>query len=564
MTTTTQKYQESVSQLTGKGSPWEIQERIINEQGYRAYTNAPSSLADLINEGRKHGSNEFIVYGDERITFDDFFSRVDRVASSLINHHQLQAGDTVAIAMRNYPEWMISFAAISLAGAIVVPINSWGKREELMHAITNADSKLVFCDAERFELISDDLSTANIGAVVAKIDRVPNHAHTFESLLAQPAQQTFDQPTTTDPESPTIIMYTSGTTGFPKGAVSNHRNVCQSIFNFEMLAIAAAMTDPEPIGKMLERGFPPKVLLGIPLFHVAGCYSVFLLSLRAGRPIVMMPKWDRNKALKDIQDERITMISAAPTMLLELLEAPEWDNYDTSSLFGIGVGGAAAPARLTETIYRQLPDSFPGTGYGMTESNACGFSASGAIFAQHPLSSGLSSPLIDTKILNSEGHIVKAGEVGEIYLKSPTIMAGYHNNPDATAETLIDGWLKSGDVGYMDEEGRIFITDRIKDMIIRGGENIYSVEVESAALTHSTILEAAVFGIPHDTLGEEVALAVYIADINSLTKDQIQAHISEKLAKFKVPSVVYLSDTPLPKNATQKILKNQLKAKYAV
>ncbi|MCY4043887.1 MAG: class I adenylate-forming enzyme family protein [Cellvibrionales bacterium] len=552
-------FQQSVAQLTGSEAPWAIDTKTVNHIDYRFYKNAPTTLMALINEGRKHGENEFIIYEGERISFDEFFKRADTLSIALTKKFAITSGDTVAIAMRNYPEWMISFVAIAQTGATVVPLNSWGKSAELVHALKDSGAKVAFMDQARFDLVAGALDDLGTTAIIAKPEA--QSSNSVDELIAEfsadlTESTTFDDKAGTDDLA--IMMYTSGTTGLPKGTLSTHQNVCQSIFNFELLAIATAMTDSEPVGKMLERGFPPKVLLSVPLFHVAGAYSVFLLSLRAGRPIVMMHKWDKIKALEYIQNERCTMMSAVPTMLMELLECKEWNDYDTSSMFGFGAGGSVQPARLPKTIYQKLPDSYPGTGYGMTESNACGFAATGAIFAQYPTSTGIASPILDCKILDNQGNECPQGEPGEIYLKSPTIAKGYNNQPEATKETFIDGWLKTGDIGYLNDDGYLFITDRIKDMIIRGGENIYSVEVEAAALTHEQILEAAAFGLPHDTLGEELALAVYV-EANALSEEAIQQHIASQLAGFKVPSRVFIESQPLPKNATQKILKNKIK-----
>jgi acyl-CoA synthetase (AMP-forming)/AMP-acid ligase II len=323
------------------------------------------------------------------------------------------------------------------------------------------------------------------------------------------------------------------------------------------------MSDFEPIGKMLERGFPPKVLLAVPLFHVSGCHSVFFLSLRGGRPIVMMYKWEKVAALKLIEQERITMISAVPTMLVDLLEASEWADFDTTSMFGFGAGGAAQPPGLSDKIYAKLPDSFPGTGYGMTETNASGFAMSGAAYKANPASTGQITPIVDVAILDDQGEQVKQGEHGEIRLKTPTAVSGYWGNEAASKEAFDNGWVITGDIGYQDKDGFLYITDRIKDMVIRGGENIASLEVEGAALTHNDVQECAVFGLPHDKLGEEVAIALVLKNGVTMSEADLQAHIGAQVAKFKIPSKVFFESSPLPRNATLKVLKKPLKEKYA-
>lgn len=557
----TTKFFDSVSQLTQAEAPWEIVAETINAVDYQIYKNAPTSLATLLDEGRKHGDNEFLVYQDERITFNTFFAQVDKLAALLQTEFNIQKGDTVAIAMRNYPEWMISFAAIVYSGAIVVPINSWSTADDLHYALNDAAVKIAFLDQQRFDLLQTKTHDLNANFIVAKGENNHPNAIGFTDLLSK-ATVASPQPIESHPEDTAIIMYTSGTTGHPKGVVSSHRNVSQSVFNYEMLAIATAMSDSEPVGKMLERGFPPKVLLSVPLFHVAGCYSVFLLSLRGGRPIVMMYKWDKIAALSLIEKERITMISAVPSMIMEMLDSPEWANFDTQSMFGFGTGGAAQPPRLAELVYEKMPDSYPGTGYGMTESNACGFAATGGIYAVAPKSTGLKMPIVNIKILDEQGKAVSSGEAGEIWLQSPTVAKGYLNNPEATASTFIDGWLKTGDVGYLDASGYLFITDRVKDMIIRGGENIYSSEIEAAALHHSDILEAAAFGMDDEVLGEEVALAVTIKPSAELTEQELSEFLKNRLAHFKLPRFIFIRHEPLPKNVALKVVKATLKEQY--
>ena len=551
----------NTEQLTAVDAQWEMVQRTIDGVDYRLYKDAPANLKELINAGRVHGDKEFLIYEDERITFDEYFRQVDAIAYQLQNEYNIVKGDRVAIAMRNYPEWMIAFSAVVLSGAVVVPLNSWGQAAELEYALIDCDAKLAFFDQQRYNHVADKLGALGVTAVVAKADGNIDHAIDFAALVAAGAGKTAED-TAMDAEDMAMIMYTSGTTGHPKGAVSCHRNVCQTIYNFEFGATCSAMTDLDPIMKMLERGFDSKVLLALPLFHVSGCYSVLLLSLRAGRSIVVMHKWDKIKALQTIEAERVTILSAVPTMLMEVLEAPEWDDYNTESMFSFGAGGAAQPPRLAEEIYAKLPDGFPGTGYGMTESNACGFAATGGVYAYKPDSTGCIAPIVDARIVDENGNELAVGERGEVHLKSPTVVKGYCNKPEATEESFVDGWLITGDVGYLDDEGFLFITDRIKDMIIRGGENIYSVEVEGAILSHKGIEEAAAFGVPHEKLGEELAIALVLKPGVELTEADVQAHIAEQLAKYKVPAHVYF-EAEMPKNAAQKIMKKPLKEKYS-
>lgn len=558
---TSDTVKNNYAQLTGVGAPWELDQETINGIDYKCYKNAPKNLVELLDAGRAHGDNEFLVYKDERISFNEFFARVDGLAQQLQSHYNVGKGHRVALSMRNYPEWMIGFAAVVYAGGTIVPLNSWGKRDELMYGLNDSGAEILLCDEQRYDYIADDLANINVKAIVARAKGPLNNEATRFADLVEAGYGKKPKDFALQSDDIAMIMYTSGTTGNPKGAVSQHRNICQAIYNFEAAAIASAMSDPEPIGKMLERGYPPKVLLAVPLFHVSGCHSVFLLSLRAGRPIVIMYKWGVKEALELIENERITMISAVPAMLIGMLDSPEWSKHDTTSLFGFGAGGAAQPPGLGKKIDSKLPDSFPGTGYGLTETNASGFAVTGAAYRAQPTTAGLATPVVEVKIINEAGESLPQGEHGEICLKSPGNIQGYWNKPQATEETIQDGWVHTGDIGFLDENGFLFITDRIKDMVIRGGENIYSVEVESAILDHPSVLDAAAFGLPDDKLGEELAIAIVLKEGQTLSEEQVQAHIGETLAAFKVPRFVYFEDE-LPKNATMKVLKKQLRAKY--
>jgi long-chain acyl-CoA synthetase len=553
----------SYKQLTAAGAPWELEQKIINGIPYRLYKNAPKTVKELLDAGRQYAEKEFLFYQAERWTFARYFRQADQIAELLYHAYGIRKGDRVAIAMRNYPEWMLAFAAISNLGAVVVCLNSWWQREELAYGITDAGVKVLFCDQRRYDYVADLLPELGVKAIVARpaATLAPDRAMNMTELVASTGAGRLPA-VEVDGEDPAMIMYTSGTTGDPKGALSNQRNVCQATYNFELAAIGAAMTDPESVARMLQKGFEPKVLLGVPLFHVSGCHAVFLLSLRAGRPIVVMHKWDVEEALRLVEAEKITVVSAVPTMLVEMLESPLWDKYDTSPLFGFGAGGAAQPSRLPELIRRKLPDAFPGTGYGTTETNAGGFSSTGPAYSAKPLSAGVLAPIMEVKFCDDEGREVPPGEPGEIWLRGPTVVQGYWNKPRATAETFRDGWVFTGDIGYLDDEGYLFVTDRVKDVVIRGGENIYSAEVEAVISGLPEVLEVAAFGIPHDTLGEELAVVVRTREGADLTAEAIRQHVAGKLAAFKTPAHVFFSNEELPKNAVRKVLKKDLRAKY--
>jgi long-chain acyl-CoA synthetase len=563
MATIKDKLDASYQQLTAPGAPWELEHKIINGIPYRLYKNAPKTVKELVDAGRQYGDKEFLVYQAERWSFNRFFHEADHIARLLYHDYGIRKGDRVAIAMRNYPEWMVAFVAISNLGAVVVCLNSWWQREELTYGLTDAAVRVLFCDQRRYDHVADLLPDLGVKTIVARPTAAlkPSQAIDMAELVAStdvgplPEVEVYT-------EDPALIMYTSGTTGNPKGALSNQRNVCQSTYNFELAAIAAAMTDPESVARMLQKGFEQKSLLGVPLFHISGSHAVFLLSLRAGRSIVILHKWDVEEALRLVETEKITVLSAVPTILVEMLESPLWEKHDTSSLFGFGAGGAAQPLRLPELIRRKLPDAFPGTGYGTTETNAAGFSSTGPVYLAKPLSAGVLTPIMEVKFCDDQGREVPPGEPGEIWLRGPTVVQGYWNKPAATAECFRDGWMITGDIGYLDDEGYLFVTDRVKDMVIRGGENIYSAEVEAVIASLPEVFEVAAFGIPHDTLGEELAVVVRTRTGAKLTAEAVQRHVAGKLAAFKVPAHVFFRNEELPKNAVRKVLKKDLRAEY--
>lgn len=553
------KLNEARDQLTGPGAPFEIEQRLINGIELRTYKAAPVTLRDAIAQGRSHGEKTFVTFGEERYTFNEFFAAADRAANYLVNHYEIAKGDRVAIAMRNYPEWMMAYVATVSIGAVVVPLNSWGQSDELEYALNDAGAKLLFCDQQRANYIGDRLEALNCKAVVAKGD------DNNDNPLIEPWEATQNSPA----ELPDVdigsgdlamIMYTSGTTGKPKGAASTNFNTCQALFNFEVHSYISAMANPETVGKMMESGFEPSTLLTVPLFHVSGCYAVFMLNLRGGRKTSILYKWNPEDALKVIEKERITIFTGVPTMTMSLLESPDFPNTDTSSLYSLGAGGTACPPHLKDLIYDKIPHAYPGTGYGMTETNATCASGTGKAFRLRPGSAGTLSPIVECKTVDENGNDLAPGETGELYVKSPANAQQYWNLPEASAETFIDGWVATGDVGYVDAEGFLYIVDRLKDLVIRGGENIYPIEVEGLLLTHPQVQEAAVYGIPHDQLGEELAATVFVKGTTSA--QELTEFLSERLAKFKVPTVITVSDEALAKNATGKLLKKAIREEF--
>lgn len=560
---------ESRDQLIQVGAPFELYEQSHNGIVYKLYKNAPATVRESLAVGRHHGDALFLQYQDESWTFSEFFQGVDAIAYQLINHYGIAKGDRVAIAMRNYPEWMMAFAAAISLGAVAVPINSWGQRDELLYALQDCGASVVFCDQQRFDFIASDLSATNTKAVVvrATADINADNAESYQQFISAVDLNSIsamdDFGFQLEPEDPAMILYTSGTTGKPKGALSYHRNITQVLMNFEFHATQSAMTNGEAIEKMMTSGFPSKSLLAVPLFHVSGLYAQFLLSLRGGRAIHMMYKWDPTKALALIESERITTLSAAPSMVLDLLDHADFDSTDTASLMIASGGGAASPPRMLQLIKEKIASPYPGSGYGLTETNASCCSVTGAGYWYKPSSSGTLSPVMEFKTCDENGVELATGEKGEIWLRSAGVVDGYWKNPEATAKSFVDGWFATGDIGYIDDEGFIYIVDRAKDIIIRGGENISAGEVEACYQDHPAVRESAAFAVAHDTLGEELGLAVYFKEGKSADEAELKAFAKDRLAHFKVPTHYWLLDQPLPRNPAKKTLKKQIRDDYA-
>lgn len=549
-----QEFDAVMAQLTAAGAPYEL---AGDDATGRYYKQAPANLVEALAVARQHGDREFLIYEGERRSFNDLMDEADAIAAAL-QARGIVPGDRVALAMRNYPEWMAIFIGVTRIGAVIVPVNSWGQPAEIAYTVEDADACLLFCDQQRYEGVAELLNAKGIDAVIAR----PAKANDPLSLAAFVADFQDVPPAAVDiaGDDLAMIMYTSGTSGKPKGAASTHRAICQALYNMECAAIAAAMTNGELIGAMLERGYEPTSLLAVPLFHVSGCHAQFLANLRGGRRIVMMYKWDVDKALEYIESERVTTIAAAPAMMLDLLESPKFAEADTSSLFSLGIGGAATPPKVAKLLAEQLPQNFSGTGWGMTETNAQGASLTGKAFSIKAGSAGFPHPIVQLQICDEEGTPLADGSTGEIWIRSCANISEYWHRPEVNAEEFRDAWLKTGDIGYLDDDGFLFLADRAKDMIIRGGENIYPIEIENELLELDAVKEVAAIGLPNERLGEEVAVVVHLHRGMSLEEAELIAFARDRLAGYKVPTRVFFSEQELPRNATNKVLKRELKA----
>lgn len=548
------------AQLTAPGGPFERVPVKVGEAQLLAYRHAFSSLPALIHAGRVHGEREFMVYEDERWTFERFFNAVDALAGRLQSELGLRAGERVAIAMPNRPEWAVAFAAVALVGAVPSPLNSYGLREELMANLRDLQPRLLICDAKRFAHVAQDLDEMACGAVV--LDGLPGQGLADWAALIAPDAPAVQAPDLS-PSDVALILFTSGASSQAKGVVSTQLAVCQGLFNIDYIGAISAMTSPEAIAVMMARGLQPTTLTAVPLFHVSGLHAQLLTALRHGRRLVFMRRWNPEQALKLIQAEKITQFNGAPSMVMQLLAEPGFDDQALKgSLGGIGFGGAGLPQRLIDDVVSRYSNSMSGIGYGLTETNGVCAAASGRLFQQHPDAAGAVSPIIELRVVDLDGTDLPAGQAGELWVRGVSLMQGYLGPTDAGQPRLDGGWFRTGDIGMLSDNGLLKVVDRIKDVINRAGEKIAAAEVESCLLQHPGLIEAAVFSQPDELTGEAVVAVVVLAPGQHLTSEQVQAHVASRLAAYKVPQRVHVRRELLPRNPAGKMLKKNLKLAY--
>ena len=545
-------YDAACAAVTGPDGMFPLVEAEIGGQRLEVFKNAPPSLRHLFAVARGRGDQVFLVYEDERWSFADVMAKVDATAAMLVERYGIARGDRVAIAMRNYPEFVTTFAAVTSVGAIAVLMNAWWTAEELAYGLEDSGTKLLVADAERIERAYPAMDRLGFRAVAVRMDAPPAGVDRLADVRKLDAPMPEVE---VGPDDDATILYTSGTTGHPKGAVSTHRAVLNALVAFACRTVINRMMYPPAEA----HPFPTSFILVVPLFHVTGLVPVMMSCFAAGYKLVMMHKWSPERALELIERERVTQFVGVPTQSFDLLESPAFAKHDTSSLANVGGGGAPAPPELVRRIDKSFARGTPGIGYGMTETNAYGPGNSGPDILRKPRSAGRTVPIMEVKVVGEDGRERPRGEIGEIWFRGPNLIRGYWNKPEATAETIVDGWLKSGDLGRMDEEGFVYVEDRKKDMVLRAGENVYCAEVEAALYEHPAVHEAAVFGLPHERLGEEVACAVVPKRGQALDAEVLRRHLAQHIAGFKIPTVWEIHAEPLPRNPAGKILKRGLR-----
>ena len=549
------------SALTAPGEPFEMVETTIRGILTRVWKNAPTSLATILAQSRAYGELDFLVYEGEHWTFERHYRTTAKLANELVSRYGVRKGDRVAVAMRNLPEWPVAFWAAAAAGAVVVPLNSWWTGSELAYGLSDSETKVLVCDQERLERLGPELDRLpGLQVLVArpKPGRIPAGATPLTEVLGEIPADIDLPPIHTEPDDDATILYTSGTTGQPKGVLGTHRNICTNLMSLGFTNARSALRGTV--------GAPPRpaagrnvYLLSVPFFHATGCHSVLVANLAAGNELVLMYKWDAGRALELIEQERITIFGGVPAMVWQAMEHPDFARRDLSSLRNVSYGGAPAAPELVRTIEERFPGRTPSNGYGLTETSSVTTMNSGLDYLRHPASVGVPVPVCDVKVVDEQGRALPPGDTGELWIKGPNVVKGYWNKPTETVASFSDGWLHSGDLARIDDEGFVYIVDRVKDLVIRGGENIASIEVEAALFEHPDVTDAAVIGIPHPVLGEEVAAVVHTTPDAAVTEEELREHVAARLAAFKVPTRIWFWDDPLPRNPAGKILKRDLR-----
>jgi long-chain acyl-CoA synthetase len=562
--------------MTEPGQIFETTTATVHGIEMIVWKHAPANLRQLLDLSLNHADKDFIVYEDRRTTFDEHYRIAATLAQRLVALG-VKNGDRVAIAARNLPEWIMAFWGAIVTGAVAVPLNAWWTTDELVYGLEDSGTTVLFVDEERYERIRPTLAQLpNLSTIIvmsedrstpAPLGDAPDSVRVerFWDFVGDVAPDATPPDVVIDTDDDVTMMYTSGTTGRPKGAVNTHRN---SVSNFMNLAFSAQRAALRFGGADAPSRAQNSGLLNIPLFHATGLHAFMVPSAAAGGKIVLMHHFDAGKALKIIQDERISGIGGVPTIAMQILDHPDFAKYDTSSVKSIAYGGAPPPPGLAARLAAAFPQASASNGYGLTETTAAVCGNSGPDYLAKPDSCGPAHPVCQVAIVpegyagDEPGDDIPTGPdvVGELWIKGPNVVRGYWNKPEANAVSFTRGWLHTGDVARIDEEGFIYIVDRAKDMIIRGGENVYSVIVEAAIFEHPDVADCAVVGVPHPTLGEEVAAVIVLRSGRVIEAEEISRHVAARLAKFEVPTKVVFRSTPLPRNPQGKVLKRELRA----
>lgn len=575
------------AELTAPGAQFAMTEIEVRGVPIRVFEQAPPHMRFVWELAAGYGDADYVVYEDERYSYAQADAVIRALAHHLHDEHGIGRGDRVAIAMRNYPEWVFSYWAIVSLGAAVVGVNAWWTADEMKYGLSDSRPKVIIADQERVERVVeviDDLRHGDDGAplhvMAVRYDGdLPDDSSRWDEVIDPAATPDGLPAVEIDPDDDACIFYTSGTTGFPKGAQLTNRGSVHNLMNIAFMGTVAAMAgaraaEADGATAAADGGDPTDTaddapaqnafMAPTPLFHVTANNCLLHPATLTGSKLVLTYKWDAARALELIERERVTNFSGVPTMSREMLMHPDWEKRDTSSLAGMGGGGAPLQPDLVHKIDKSVRKGGPSTGYGLTETHGIVTANSGALYVSKPASAGRVVPVLDAKLVDENDQEVSGpGARGELCVRGAVVIKGYLNRAEATADAIRDGWFRTGDIAEIDEDDFVYIVDRAKDMVLRGGENVYCSEVEAAIYEHDDVAEAAVFGVPDDRLGEIVGVAIVRAPGSSLDDEGLTDFLAGKLAKFKIPERIWFLDDPLPRNANGKFLKRELRDSLA-
>jgi acyl-CoA synthetase (AMP-forming)/AMP-acid ligase II len=539
------------AKLLGPGAPFELVEEDFLGEKVAVFANRARSLRDVLLRAREFSTKEYMVFRaaerERRYTFGEHERLVARAAAGLAERFGVGPGDRVAILAANCPEWIISFWATISLGAICVGLNGWWTEDEIRYALGHSTPKVLIADRKRAARITHELNVPML-VVEEGFDELVS-AHPDAELPTQPIAES----------DPAIILYTSGTTGRAKGVVHTHGNVTNMLMVSFFHGARLMMANP---GQSESPQLPNSILVTSPLFHVSGLHCAAVTALAGGAKTVWpMGRFDAEVTLELIEREKVTGWGYTATVLHRLLNHPNVGDYDLSSFRSVGGGGSPIPAPLIEKAQALFPQcSYTmGVGYGLTEGTAFATLNAGEELTEDPASVGRPMPIVQVEIRDALGRAVPEGEEGEIHLRGPLVMLEYWDDPEATNAAIGPGrWLNTGDVGRL-RNGKLYISSRKRDLILRGGENVYPFEIEQRLEAHPAIAEAAVLGVDHEELGQEVKAFVVFEREQMLKVDEMRRWVAEALAYYKVPTQWEIRKSPLPRNATGKVLKTALR-----